>query len=245
VVAVDRQTGDILADHEGAEWPANPYERRSRFRVDYRAGRLYFNFDPRDRRIYGYNPEIDTPDRSGRTYRIFCRAENDWAVQLMVAARRYARSADPYPGRKPMGGEEATAGLTYAWRTDLPRQIYFPLSESGQAVMVDYYAEDGSLVNGEVHTISGANVTDLGQWACRLAQPLEKTPNEWGPIAVRGIGVRTRTVWVTPGQSYTLQELSRAIDQMDAQGRPGRPRPVVNELWRQVIISTYLTRVPI
>ncbi len=243
VVAVDRQTADILVDHEGAEWPANPFERRSRFLVDYRTGLLYFNFDPRDPNVYGYNPAIDTPDRSGRTYRIFCRAENDWAVQLMVAARQYARSADRFPGPTPMGAEQAAGGLTYAWNLDNPGQLYFPLSEAGQAVMVDYIAEDGSYVIGEVHTIGSANVTDLGQWACRLAEPLEKTPYQM--LAVRGIAVRARTLWVTRGQGYTLQELARAMDQVKAGGAPDRPRPVLSETWRQVIVSTYLTRAPI
>jgi prepilin-type N-terminal cleavage/methylation domain-containing protein len=157
VVAVDRQTGDILVDQEGAEWPTNAHERRRRFLVDYRTGLLYFNYDPWQ--VYGIDWSVDTPDRSGRTYRIFCRAENDWAVQLMVAARQYARSADRFPGPTPMGAEEAAGGLTYAWNTDRPRQLYFPLSEAGQAVMVDYIAMDGSYVSGEVHTISEANVT--------------------------------------------------------------------------------------
>jgi len=243
VVAVDRQTADILVDHDGVEWPANRYERRKRFRVDYRTGFLYFNYDDR---VYDFNPEIDTPDRSGRTYRVFCRAENDWAVQLMVTARQYARSADRWPGRTPMGAEEAAGGLTYAWNTDRPRQLYFPLSEAGQAVAVSYYAEDNSYVDGEVHTIAGANVTDLGQWACPLAEQLDKRPNLWGPISVRGIGVRARALWVAPGRDYTLQELTRAMDQeVGSQRKPGRPTPVLNETWRQVIISTYMTRSPI
>lgn len=241
IVAVDRQTGDILVDHEGAEWPANPFERRSRFRADYRSGLLYFNYDPWQ--VYGVNWNVDTPDRTGRTYRIFCRAQNDWAVQLMVAARQYARSADRFPGPTPMGAEEAAGGLTYSWNTDLPYQLYFPLSESGQAVMVDYISDDGRYIIGEVHTIGPANVTDLGQWACRLAEPLESSPYQI--LAVRGIGVRARALWVTSGQGYTLQELVRAMDQVDAQGRPDRPRPALSETWQQIIISTYLTRAPI
>ena len=244
VVAVDRQTGDVLTEHDGTVWPANPYLRRSRFLVDYRHGLLYFNYDPRNPDIsQWYNYQIDTPDRSGRTYRIFCRAENDWAVQLMVAARQYARSADSFPGTTAMGAEEAAGGLTYAWNTDRPQQLYFPLAEAGQAVMVDYVAEDQSYVSGEVHTIGPANVTDLGQWACPLADRLEKRP--YRIIGVRGIGVRARALWVTPGRSYTLQELARAMDQVDTRGRPDRPRPVVGETWRQLTVSTYITRAPI
>ena len=169
-----------------------------------------------------------------------------WAVQLMVTARQYARSANRWPGRTPMGAEEAAGGLTYAWNTDRPRQLYFPLSEAGQAVAVSYYAEDNSYVDGEVHTIAGANVTDLGQWACPLAEQLEKRPNLWGPISVRGIGVRARALWMAPGSNYTLQELTRAMDQeVGTQRKPDRPRQVLSETWRQVIISTYMTRAPI
>jgi prepilin-type N-terminal cleavage/methylation domain-containing protein len=244
VVAVDRQTGDILTEHEGTIWPANPYMRRSRFLADYRNGLLYFNYDPRNPDIEPYfNELVDTPNRSGRTYRIFCRAEKDWAVQLMVAARQYARSADRFPGTTAMGAEEGAGGLTYAWTLDRPNQLYFPLSEAGQAVMVDYVAADGSYVGGEVHTIGSANITDLGQWTCPLADRLEKTP--YRIIGVRGIGVRARALWVTPGRDYTLQELARAIDEVDTLGRPGRPRPVVGESWRQLTISTYITRAPI
>jgi hypothetical protein len=57
--------------------------------------------------------------------------------------------------------------------------------------------------------------------------------------------VRARALWVTPGRDYTLQELARAIDEVDTLGRPGRPRPVVGESWRQLTISTYITRAPI
>jgi hypothetical protein len=164
----------------------------------------------------------------------------------MVTARQYARSADRWPGRTPMGAEEAAGGLTYAWNSDRPRQLYFPLSEAGQAVAVSYYAEDDSYVDGEVHTIAGANVTDLGQWACPLAEQLEKRPNLWGPISVRGIGVRARALWMAPGSDYTLQELTRAMDQeVGTQRKPDRPRQVLSETWRQVIISTYMTRAPI
>ncbi len=244
VVAVDRQTGDILTEHEGNVWPANPYMRIRRFLVDYRNGLLYFNYDPRDPNIsQWYNHLVDTPDRSGRTYRIFCRAENDWAVQLMVAARQYARSADPVPGTNAVGAEQGAGGLTYAWNMNRPQQLYFPLSEAGQAVLVDYVAGDRSYVSGEVHTIGPANVTDLGQWACPLADRLEKEP--YRIIGVRGIGVRARTMWVTPGRDYTLQELARAMDEVDSRGRPDRPRPVSGEMWRQLTVSTYITRAPI
>ncbi len=240
VVAVDRQTADVLVEHDGVAWPANPHERKRRFLVDYSAGILRFNYDPRDPDIAPwFNPNIDTPDRSGRTYRIFCRAQADWAVQLMVAARQYARSAEPHPDPRAIGPEVAQGGLTYSSDPSNPQQLYFPLSEAGQAVMVDYFAADGTYVSGEIHTIDPPNVTDLGLWACRLAEPLAKAPYQI--ISVRGISIRARAVWVGPGRQYTLQELTRAIDR----DPPDRPRPDLNETWHQVIVSTYLTRTPI
>ncbi|MFB3881999.1 MAG: prepilin-type N-terminal cleavage/methylation domain-containing protein [Armatimonadota bacterium] len=252
VVAIDRQSGDILTDHEGVEWPPNPYDRRSRFLVDYITGVITFNFNPRDPRIYGYNANVDTADRSGRTYRIYCRGASDWAVQLMVTPRVYGLSSTLYPGGMPIGEQGAgSVLLTYSWPYGLdtnkdPRQVYFPLSESGQAVAIDYYYRNPDtgefvLVEGEVHTIGKPNVTDLGQWVCPLSEPLRHTPNEWGPWAVRGIGVRARAVWVSPGRTSTIQDLVYAL----SQPTPTRAVPSVRETWRQQVVDTYLTGAPI
>ena len=111
--------------------------------------------------------------------------------------------------------------------------------------MIDYYYLDrdtGELdfVEGEVHTISPPNVTDLGQWVCRLSEPLAKEPSEWGPISVRGIGVRARATWVGPGRAFLLQDLVSALDRLP----PGRAQPSLRESWHQVIVDTYLTRAP-
>jgi hypothetical protein len=255
VVAVDRQSGDILADHEGLKWPPNPYERRNRFLVSYQQGLLDFSYQYWE--VYGFNPEVDTPDRSGRTYRIFCRGQSDWAVQLMIAANRYGRSQTGLPGGQPAGPEgSGTASLlTYAWRAwdyGDPRrsQLYFPLSEAGHTVAVDYYydpdpnnltTDDLVFVEAEVHRIAESNVTDLGEWVCRLSQPLAHEPYVWGPVSVRGLSVRARTTWVTPGGAALLQDVVEALDQY-----PPRPvRPSLRESWRQVLVDTYLTRVPI
>jgi hypothetical protein len=247
VVAVDRQSGEILTDQEGEEWPANAYERRSRFLVNYRDGFLDFNYG--DWEVYEFNPDIDTPNRSGRTYRIFCRAEDDWAVQLMVTARRYGLSGTGIPGGEPAGEEVggSDALLTYSWQPDIDaRQVYLPLSEYGQTVAIDYYyfdwdTGDLTFVDGEVHAIGEPNVTDLGQWVCRLAQPLAHEPYEWGPVAVRGIGVRVRAMWVSPGRATTLQDLVSAL----TESPPARAVPSLGETWHQVIVDTYLTRAPI
>ena len=251
VVAVDRQSGEILTDHDGEEWPANPYERRSRFLVDYRDGRLDFNYEGWE--VYQPNADIDVFTRSARTYRIFCRAESDWAVQLMVTARRYGRSASGDPGGPPVGAEGGGSDvlLTYGWPGfpyDDPRrkQVYFPLSEQGQAVAIDYYYMDpgsGDLrfIEGEVHTVGAPNVTDRGIWVCPLSSELENTPYTWGPVAVRGISVRARATWVSPGRATTLQDLVWAL----SQSPPARAVPSLGETWHQVIVDTYLTRAPI
>jgi type II secretory pathway pseudopilin PulG len=248
VVAVDRQSGEILVDHEGIVWPANPYERRERFLVDYRNGVLDFNYDQWDV-PETWNPAVDAPDRSGRTYRVFCRAEDDWAVQLMVAARRYGRSSTGLPGGDPVAPEGGMTGnlLTYAW---LPgrdrRQIYLPLSELGHTVAVDYYyrsRDTGKLtyIEGEIHQVEGPNVVDLGEWVCRLAEPLEREPHMWGPLRVRGVSVRARAMWTGPGSSATLQDLAYALGQQPRI----RARSSLSEVWRQSIVTTYLTQAPI
>jgi Tfp pilus assembly protein PilV len=248
VVAVDLQSGEeILTDHEGAEWPPNPYERKRRFLVDYTAGILDFNYEPWE--VYSFSPTVDTPDRSNRTYRVFCRGQSDWAVQLMVAARRYGRSGTGVPGGQPVAPEGGMTGslVTYAWRPGVDaRQVYFPLSEAGQTVAIDYYylqPDTGELtfVEGEVHTVSQANVTDLGQWVCRLEERLAWQPYQWGPVGVRGISVRARAAWVGPGSTATLQDLAWALNQVPTARAPRTLR----EVWHQVMVTTYLTRAPI
>ncbi len=253
VVAVDRQSGEILSDNELAEtggWPTNPFMRRVRFNVDYKEGLLYFNYSPA--RVYGYNPDIDTPNRGGRTYRIFCRAQNDWGVQLSLAARQYARSFNGLPGGPPTGANPTQ--LTYGWRLDAwaeRQQIYFPLSEAGQSVAIDYYWDNPTtgrpeFVEGEVHAIGAPAAVNFNlgteahiEWVCPLAYPLlTHAANDWGPIAVRGLSVRARSTWVTTGRSVTLQEL--------VAGLAGAPRKApLQEAWHQVFVSTYLTRGPI
>jgi hypothetical protein len=58
---------------------------------------------------------------------------------------------------------------------------------------------------------------------------------------VRGISVRARTIWVGPGRSTTLQDLTYAL----AQQPRTRARTSLSELWHQVIVTTYLTQAPI
>jgi prepilin-type N-terminal cleavage/methylation domain-containing protein len=251
VVAVDRQSGEILTDHEGVEWPPNPYERRTRLLVDYEHGLLDFNYEGWE--VYEPNAAVDVFNRAGRTYRIFLRAQSDWAVQLMVAARTYGRSETGVPGGQPVGAEGGGSDvlLTYGWQEfpyDDPRrkQVYFPLSERGQAVAIDYYYQDPNIgglqfIEGEVHTVGAPNVTDLLQWVCPLSSPLKHTPYTWGPVGVRGIGVRARATWVSPGREATLQDLVWAL----SHSPPTRAVPNLNETWHQVIVDTYLTRAPI
>jgi hypothetical protein len=270
VVAVDRQTGDILTDEQQVVtgWSAIPEERLTRFRVNYRDSLLVFNYGewevanfrrsdaagtrPREGNAWIGSSQIHS--RTGCTYRIFCRAESDWAVQLSIASRLYARSASGLPGGPATGAVGQDTPITYAWRTDKnPRQLYFPLSDLGQAVAVDYYTDEGGVaryVIGEVHSIAGPDVTDLGQWACRLSGGgLSHAPNAWGPVIVRGLSVRARVSWVGPGRAATLQDIIQAYyDTYQAPGRSGRtvlPRPSLNESWHQMTVTTYLTRVPL
>jgi len=262
VVAVDRQTGEVLTDHEGMKWPTNPFERLERFRVNYRDGLLYFNYgswevEPTfsvslEANDWVHTEKGDVPlhTRRGRTYRVFCRAQEDWAVQLMVAARQYARSSTDLPGGPPVWGG-LPGVLTYSWPHGVDadkypdsRQLYFPLCESRQVVSVDYYYADETTgqdvyVTGEIHTVGNPQVTDLGVWACPLTEPLANKPNEWGPIAVRGISVRARAAWVTTGRDVTLQDLAEAL----ANHRYARAS--LKEKWHQVVVTSYLTRTPL
>ena len=264
VIAVDRQSGDLLTDNELAEtggWPANPWMRRRRLNVDYKEGLLFFNYDPA--KVYQFTGDVDVPDRSGRTYRIFCRTENDWAVQLSLAARQYLRSATGVPGDLPVGlpPTAVTTVLTYGWDPRLEpnnrRQLYFPLNDSGQAVSVDYYYDDGNsnlaFVQGEAHTIGRPRILELPdgsqRWVCPLSQLLAYEPFDWGPISVRGLSLRARTTWVTTGRSQTLQDLVYDVctnEDFDySTGGIPHSRSGLRESWHQVIVSAYLTRAPI
>ena len=244
LVAVDRQTGEILVDHEGLTWPTNAWERSKRFRVNYRDGLLYFNYAAWQ--VEGFNPQVDTPNRFGRTYRVFCRAQADWSVQLMMAARQYARSTDTLPGGPPAIGSAGTV-LTYGWVAEEPRQLRFPLSEAGQAVAVDYYywdEEQARLVyqQGEVRNIGHPEVLLLGgkpYWVCKLEEPLQQQPNDWGPVVVRGLTLRARSAWVTPGREATIQDLAEAFDE------GGAARRSLEESWQHVIVTSYFSRTPI
>jgi len=250
LVAVDRQNGDILTDSQTSGafgLPTNPYERRTQVRVDFRNGLLHFNYGGNDpaKTVPSYNKDVDTPDRSGRNYRIFCRAEADWAVQLMPAARVYPRASTAYPGG-PSASGQAGGPLTYAWQWNASdqlqtRQLYFPLSEQGQTVAVDYYTREGAYVEGEVHTIGGLNVTDLKAWACPLSSPLNQAPNEFGPVNVRGLSVRARAVWVARGRQSSVEDVAKAVNI----GYPRPPDKSLEETWRQVIVPTFITRTPI
>jgi hypothetical protein len=260
VVAVDRQSGEILTDNEMAEtggWPVNPWMRRSRFNVNYRDGLLYFNYNPYQeiKGVYGYNPDVDTPNRGGRTYRIFCRAQNDWAVQLSLASRQYTRSRSAVPD----------GYSSYAWpvydqnQRKIPTQILLPLNDTGHSVAVDYYTAGPNgdvLVEGEVHAASQPQLVWVpdaqgGQfvpvWACQLATPLAHEPKAvWGPTAVRGISVRARTTWTTTGRSATIQDLVGTLLPA-AELPPGQrvARSSLQESLNQVIVTTYITRAPI
>ncbi len=253
VVAVDRQNGEVLTENEVTiGLPAAPRERMTRFRVDYRQGRLYFNYGEWEVGSFSAEEAANATveggrrvySRYGRTYRVFCRAEGDWAVQLTMAARIYARSRE-LPGDPPVVGSPESR-LTYTWGAVSapgapynPRQIYFPLSEASQVVAVDYYRKDGTFISGEVHAISGPEVADLGVWACQLVDELRYEPNDWGPVTVRGLSMRARVSWVTTGGASTLQDWVEAA-------RNNRPvQRTLEEGWRHITVTSYLTRVPL
>jgi prepilin-type N-terminal cleavage/methylation domain-containing protein len=267
VVAVDLQNGEVLTERISSAYPNNPYMRRTSLpRVNYREGRIQFNYFLQrvirhGRQEFTFDPHelsgsplagVDTPDRSGRTYRIYCRAENDWAVQLTMAARLYGRSSTGLPGGPPVGATGAL--LSYAWDPVVdPRQLYFPLSEAAQTVAVDYYDQDGNFIDGETHTVGAATVVrfpgatgapDVYAWMCPLVLPLDKVPKDFGPITVRGISVRARAAWMSNGRRATLQDVAAAV-KVAVGGRVRPPRKSLEETWHQVLLDGYVTRTPI
>ncbi len=177
----------------------------------------------------------------------------------MPSTRVYPRSSTNLPECSPIGGSGG-ALLTYWWGTTNsagqtldPRQLYFPLSESGQTVAVDYYRKkDGAFIQGEMHTIGGPQVVDLGVWACGLSDWLKDDPSYapdpvnnptyvLGPITVRGMSVRARAVWVGKGRRATMNDVA---EKMLGAGT-GPPKQSLDESWYEVILTTFIPRTPI
>jgi hypothetical protein len=148
--------------------------------------------------------------------------------------------------------------LSYAWDPLVdPRQLYFPLSEAGQTVSVDYYDQYGDFVDGETHTVGAATLMrfpgspgspDVFAWVCPLVVPLDpsgaRRPNDFGPITVRGVSVRARAAWMSNGRRATLQDIA-AVVKLAAGGRVAPPRKSLEETWHQVLLDSYVTRTPI
>jgi len=147
VVAVDLDSAEALYGAAGAQDFGTPDAAGyvGTFGVDYKNGLLQFN--------------QGAADRTGRTYRIFYRAVENWGVRASRAAGRYYDLNDLAAG----------AGSDQIF-TRSAATLTFPLSERGKSVMVDYtYQPAGAgasdsyvRVSGELHTIPATGETDAG-----------------------------------------------------------------------------------
>jgi hypothetical protein len=132
------------------------------FVVNYKTGELYFN-------------SASIPSRSGRSYRVFYRGQDDWGVQAAKANANYA-----------------SLGMA-DWDkfSRNVRTLTFADSEVGKSVLVDYrYYDTGTgryrVVQGELHRIN-----DNGQIVLR------NTPES--VQRVRGVSFDARVSWVGQG----------------------------------------------
>ena len=219
VLAVDVETGDVYTQ-QSVTATGNPV-----FTVNYKEGII--RFDP-SYVILSPAPRPGEPGSSpfqGKTFRIYYRAEGDWALQAFKAYDVYRRSYTPSLDHRQY----------YFYPSD--GRIYFPRCYAGCTVAVDYsYRLDPNdpdrFITGEAYQISddtallpGAPAAycyiDILQKLHEVNPGIDIDPNTFmRRIAkVYGVSVGTRVIWHETGKRL----------------RAGS--------WRKVDLQTYLTRV--
>lgn len=171
------------------------------------------------------------PSLAGRTFRIYYRAEGDWALQVFKAFESYRRSynfsagsSSPLDHREWYGPTSDAGGVEY-----FSDKIYFARCYSGMSVALDYtYRIAG---NAEVFTVDGdtyrtSEATGF-QGTCYI-EPRERIAKLrnvsvgdvqiLGITRVNGVSVGTRVIWREGGRGFNA----------------GR--------WRSVDLQTYLMR---
>jgi hypothetical protein len=197
LVGLDVDTGERFLG-----WEHPPSMTPARFQVDYRTGALTF-----------------APGAVGRTFRIHYGAEEDWALQLLKPSGEYDRSASGAPGFR-----------SYAWdpagADQARKEVAFAPADGGKSVSVDYVWLDGNgqrrQVTNELHRISRPYPPTASPLTRLIA--LERPPAQYSFLAVTGVSLRARVLWIAPIRAAT------------AQGRR------TSESWRHESVDTYLAR---
>ena len=222
ILAIDIQTGESFN-----ETSVSPIDNKPIMVVNYKDGIIRFH-----------------RDMAGRTFRIYYRAEGDWALQVFKTYESYRRSYNFRPGsRAPLDhrewwGPEDTASDGVPYFND---KIYFARCYSGMSVALDYtyrvkgpgpggyvdYDNDGN-VNVNVDGDNYQTSTATGYTGTCYIEPRERIARLRGVSIsdveitqiskVYGVSVGARVIWREGGRGF----------------RGGQ--------WRKVDLQTYLMR---
>ena len=219
VLAIDVETGVVYDETSVIADPSSPTNGELVFQVNYKEGII--RFDPAFVDIHN-NDQTAVSSFQGKTFRIYYRAEGDWALQAFKAYDVYRRSYTlPDPSTDP------TQYLGYHQYYFDNNRIYFPKCYAGCTVAVDYsyrLSSDGpdAFVTGEAYQISEASRSDPYCWIDLLlnVQRVHGPTAQISRIAkVYGVSIGTRVIWHETG------------------------RRMQAGAWRKVNLQTYLTRV--
>jgi len=208
VLAVDIETGDVYSENEASFVPGTS---RPAMQVNYKEGII--RFDPLFPAVRASNPDAVSPF-AGRTFRIYYRADSDWAVQVFKAYDEYRPNND--------------ASLNHRRYYVHDGIIYFPRCYAGCGVAVDYsYRLNGEAtdryVSGEAYQIS----EDTGAYNLCYVDLVGRLRQLHGTGAVVDIRSISKVYGVSVGARVIWRESGRGF-------LAGR--------WRKVELQTYLTR---
>ena len=194
VLAVDLETGDLYNEHSTIPvgWTN---QGMPVMKVDYRKGVIRFD------EAY-----------EGHTFRIYYRAQGEWAVQTFKAYDVYRRSYDP-PGTAPPDYREYYYDSA-AFNTGKDFKVYFPRCYAGSTVAVDYRYESTEDELPTQHAVYGDSCQvslDTGSWGLCYVDLLPKIERLHQPDAklvikevsrVYGVSVGARVIWHESGTAF-------------------------------------------
>lgn len=196
---------------------------RPALEVDYKSGIV--RFDPNLHQLRSGGASVPSPFDGGKTFKIYYRADNDWALQPYKSYENYRERPDAASVGYRSFFKQYTGSGQYC-------TLYFPKCYAGTSVAVDYWyqlqgEQDYRYASGEVHQISdftGAHdlcYIDLRDTIVRR-HGSSAVLNSSSPAPVRisrvyGVSLGVRVVWRETGRGF----------------QAGR--------WKKINLQTYLT----
>lgn len=212
VIAVDVETGLWYTNAAGSVVPGTT---RPAMMVDYKGGVI--RFDPGFVAIHA-NDSTKVSPFAGKSFRIFYRAEGDWAVQTYKAYESYQRSYN--------NGISGLDQRQYFMNGSL---LYVAQCNAGGTVTVDFAYTVGNnpqelFASGQVYQINDGSDSSIPPFCADLTSSLRSTYGAGALInvtrvtKVNGVSLGVRVIWRESGRGFSA----------------GR--------WRKIKLETYLTR---